>query len=285
MRFSSFFSKCIKSLAFFTLCSSSVFSNKILSVQLSNLTFDCDNIGLNHRVLLREPFYIENKSNTSIDIYAYHSNYTFSIVNGYTWIPVSNYTYNNISSLRIFNMDYGQFGIRPWQYNMKLDIQNKILYLSANNFTKYDQKILNVIYYYNENNTRIAACKKNKSIVTIPVYSEISNISETVEIVEDPPYFFPDRPMPVKPNVTTLVNTTIKIYPELNNTIPVEGISQNVFGTVLNKIEFWGLIAGISISLLFLLSMIILVKRERRLKEKDTIQNIITPIDTYNTEV
>lgn len=216
----------------------------LYSIQIKNLTFDCDNVGSNGRVILHEGLYIKKNSNTSIDVYAknvVNANYTFASTT-LPKNPVSNYTYNNITSMSIIIPNYVALVVRPWRYSFKIDLNNRIIYISPSSQTTIYMKIINIFYYYNNripprypgcfnmssiiNNTTINFNNTTNitNITNITIFINQTNsyenytsiVTDENEIVEDP-YFdvpiFPDRPMPVLPNNNSSSNTI-----NINNT-------------------------------------------------------------------
>lgn len=253
-------------------------SSLVYSVKLNNLTFDCDNVGTNHRIILHDPFYIEKHSNTSIDIYAYQSNYTYSLSGyGFPKNLVANYTYNNITSISISNLTYGYFGIRPWRYDIKIDLKNRIFHMSANSFTKNDT-VINVIYYYNVNNTRIPACSK-KDKISDELIIDNTYSSSTAEDGYFDEITFPYRPMPTAPVSGNIYNSStaedgyyLPENPSNNDTILIKNIeadsSDKFEGTVLTEKQFWTLVGGLGGGILLICLMIKLIKREKRLAKE-----------------
>jgi hypothetical protein len=273
----------------------------VYSLRLKNLAFDCDTVGSNGRIILHERTYIKKYSNTSIDIFAKNTvNPNFSFVSGF--LPrnlVSNYTYNNITSMSIM---IPNITVRAWKYDFNMDLKNRIIHLSPNIQTTNDMKIIHVYYYYNESRPRSLGCANQLSINSSSLVSNnstyfINNTNivtndTTYNYQEDPYFEFPDRPLSVLPiSNTTVGNTTVvtpeteyplPYIPETNDTIStvvvVDSKSDKFKGTEFTETQFWTLIRGLGGGILFLSLIVRLIKREKRLMTEFMLKNTVSEI-------
>jgi len=268
----------------------------VYSLRLKNLAFDCDTVGVNGRIILHERSYIKKYSNTSIDVFVKNTvNPNFSFVSGFLpRNPVSNYTYNNITSMSIMIPNITGITVRAWRYDFKMDLKNKIIYLSPNSQTTNDMRIIHVYYYYGQTIPRSPGCVNQTILPAITNTTSIINntttsITNTTYAFEEDPYFeLPDRPLPIIPSVNTTNNTVVNPeyplpdVPETNNTmntvVMVDSKSDKFQGTELTETQFWTLVGGLGGGILFLTLMVKLVKRERRLMKEFMLKNTVSEL-------